>query len=383
MSKRNFYISYIKGYAIIGVLLIHLIDWSNIVVTPNIKFWRELLYPAVLFFISTVGSVIYIAYAHRDNLKKTTWRLIMRGGQLIGIYFLYNLIKLWIYDFDKSPFYWQFTEKGIFDVKNIFLLHSFSVPITIILTIGAFLIISPLFLWIAKRARYPKIIIGAILTATLTLNYIIPLPQNIVTDFLYSRNIVMFPLALWFVPYLIGFYLALLGFEKYKGKMFLLFAILTGVFYYFAQASGGSWRLSEYMYPLRLYYICASFAFMYALIWLFWGIERLLSVILRRSRRIPLIDNTKGSFASLRMTIVSQILTFAGMTLRSFLALIRFLGDHTLAIYIYHWIVIDLAIWYYYPDVKKIWIWGPILVLIYLIIKRKKLLEYYKEYSAD
>jgi len=374
MSKRNFYISYIKGYAIVGVLLIHLIDWSNIIITPNIKFWREFAYPAVLFFISTVGSVVYIAYAHRDDLKKTTRRLVTRGAQLIGIYFLYNIIKLWIYNFDKSPFYWQFTEKGTFDVKNIFLLHSFSVPITIILTIGVFLIISPLFLWIAKHAKYPKIIIGAILAAVLVLNYVIPLPQNVVTNFLYSHNIVMFPLALWFMPYLIGFYLALLGFEKHKGKMFLLFAALTAVFYYFAQVSGGSWRLSEYMYPLRLYYICASFAFMYALIWVIWGVEKIAACLYCHpecSEGSRFFD----SLRSLRMTV--------GSIVKLFLALIRWLGDHTLAIYIYHWIVIDLAIWYYYPDVKKIWIWGPVFVLVYALLKRKKLVEYYREHSAN
>ncbi len=345
MSKRNHYISYIKGYAIIGVLLIHLIDWSNIILTPNEKLWRELTYPAVLFFISTVGSVVYIAYGHRDDWKKTSLRLITRGAQLIGIYFLYNLIKLWIYNFDKAPFYWQFKEKGIFDVKNIFLLHSFSVPITIILTIGVFLIISPLFLWLVKNVKYPKIIIGVILVLTLLLNYVIPPPSNALTDFLYARNNIMFPLALWFVPYLIGFYLAFLGFEKHKGKMFLLFAALTAIFYYPIFLRGDPWLPSQYMYPLQPYYICASFAFMYALIWVFWIMERF-------------IFN------------------------RPLLSLIRLLGDHTLAIYIYHWVVIDLVLRYYFPDAKKIWIFGPLFVVVYVVLKRKKLREYYQEYSA-
>ncbi|MFA6486485.1 MAG: acyltransferase family protein [Candidatus Magasanikbacteria bacterium] len=351
MTKRNYYISYIKGCAIIGVLLIHLIDWSNIILTPTDKLWRELAYPAVLFFVSTVGSVVYVAYAHRDDFQKTVWRLVSRGLQLIGIYYLYNLIKLWIYDFDTSPFYWQFSEKHIFDWKNILTLHSFSVPITIIYTIGLLLVISPIFLWITKKFKHSKLIIFLLIILLSFLNYCLPPGGNFIANFVYSRDIVIFPLALWLLPYLIGFYLAMIGFDRHKGKLLALFIFLTALTYYPLHASGATWQLSSYMYPIKLYYIFASFTLMYALIWVFAFVEK----------------TTKGSFAVLRMTATG------------FLTLMRFLGDRTLSLYLFHWIVIDLTIWYYFPRVKMIWVWGPIFVVAYLCFHYKKIRKYYNE----
>ena len=92
-KKRNHFISYIKGYAIIAVLLIHMIDWSNIIVGHTTQLFKELLYPGVFFFMATSGSVVYIAYAKSETWLKPARKLFVRGLQLIGIYYLYNLVN--------------------------------------------------------------------------------------------------------------------------------------------------------------------------------------------------------------------------------------------------------------------------------------------------
>lgn len=340
-KKRNLYISYIKGWAILCVMLIHLIDWSNIELLEIQKLFKEILYPSVLLFIAMVGSVVYIAYHHYANLRKPTIRLITRGLQLIGIYYLYNIVKLFLFDFSKEPFYRQFTERSSFSLYHILSLQSFSVPITIIFTIGIFLLISPLFLYIVKEMRYKKTILMLILMITFTINYLVVLPENVITDFLYSRGYVMFPPILWLVPYLIGFYIALIGFEKHAGKMFIIFLCLTGISLFIALNQHQTWFVSSYMYPLQLYYITASFLFMSALLYLFRFLEK------RKSQLIHYL-----------------------------LGCIRLLGDFTLSIYIYHWIVIDLTIWLLFPSFKLIWITVTVFLAVFIFVKRKVLKEY-------
>ncbi len=338
IKKRNHFISYIKGWAIVSIIMIHLIDWSNIVLSNNEKLLKELLYPGVLFFIATVGSVVYIAYGHYEDWKKPARRLVVRGLQLLGVYFLYNLIKLVVYNFDYQPFYWQFTEKHTFDSFNIIALQSFSVPIGILVTIAFLLIISPLFLWVAKKTEHPKMIIWGILLAVLTVNYIWVLPENLITNTLYSRNNVSFPFLLWLAPYLIGFLVALYGFEKHKLRFFILFGVLAlawGIHYW---RLGQSWHNNDYMYPLRLYYVWFSFAFMYLLVWIFWLLEKV-----------------------------------RGRALKYFLGAWRVLGDNTLFIYVAHWVVIDLTIWIWHPHYKAIWYTVPLFLVAFLIIKRKSI----------
>lgn len=58
------------------------------------------------------------------------------------------------------------------------------------------------------------------------------------------------------------------------------------------------------------------------------------------------------------------------------LALIRFWGDSTLSIYIGHWIVIDLMMWVFFPQYKLIWWAVPMALIIYTIVKYKKVKEY-------
>jgi hypothetical protein len=351
LRQRNFYISYIKGFAIIAVLLIHMIDWSNLVLSPQEIIAKEILYPAVLFFISTVGSVVYIAYSHYEDLHKPTGRLMIRGGQLIGIYFLYNLSKLLIYNFQQEPFYYQFINQQKFSMMDIFTLQSFSVPITIILTIGLFLIIAPLFLWIAKKTKHPKSIITTLIVLLVMLNYLIPLPSNPVTDFLMSKHTVMFSLLQWSLPFTLGFYLAMIGFEKVRNKAFPLFVILTLLLGGYLYATHQSLLISAYMYPLRPYYIAASFCFMYMLFYFFSFLEKI---------HRPMIYYSLG--------------------------IIRLLGDHTLSLYIYHWIVVDITLWIFAPQAKMIWWSVSLLFLVFLFFKRKKIQEYashHEQYAIE
>jgi peptidoglycan/LPS O-acetylase OafA/YrhL len=342
--QRNFYISYIKGFAIIAVLLVHLIDWSNVVLSQTQIIAKEILYTAVLFFISTVGSVAFIAYHHHEDLQKPTKRLITRGFQLIGIYFLYNLMKLPIYNFQQEPFYYQFINQHKFSVTDILTLQSFSVPITIILTIGLFLLIAPLFLWIAKKTKHPKSIIITLIVLLVMLNYLIPLPSNPVTDFLMSKHTVMFSLLQWSLPFTLGFYLAMMGFEKVRNKAFPLFTLLTILCGSFLFTTHQPLYISWYMYPLRPYYIVASFCWMYMLIYLFTWMEKI---------DHPLMNHT--------------------------LALVRFLGDHTLSLYIYHWIVVDITLWMFAPQAKMIWWTVALFFIVFVIMKRNKLKAYFHE----
>lgn len=342
-TKRNYYISYIKGWAIISIMLIHLIDWSNLALSGGVLYFKEFLYPSVLFFIATAGGVIYLAYAKYD-LWTASKKLLRRGGELIAIYFLYNIIKLYIFDFSQEPFYYKFIFSGKMNLADILSLNSFTAPISIILTIGVFLMVSPLFLYLAK-IKYSKSAIGALTAVIIYFGYFFPLPVNQLTNFLYAKNNITFPLILWLAPFLICFYLSMIGLEKYKGRLLLFFsasAIVSGVLQF---NDFNSVSFSGQMYPLKLFYVFSSFAFMYFLIYVFYFLEKI-----------------------------------GRPAINYFLALLRLLGDSTLAIYIYHWIAVDITLWIFYPRVNLIWLSVPIFLLIYVISKKRKLLEYFKSY---
>ncbi len=339
-KKRNHFISYIKGYSIISVLLIHLIDWSNIMVSPTGNWLKELLYPGVFFFMSTAGSVVYIAYGKSETWAKPAWKLFKRGWQLIAAFYIYNLIKLFVYDFAKEPFYWQYTEHGKMTWQNILTLQSFSSPIGILLTIGALIILSPILLAITKKIKYPNIVISLILAATIFNAYFLDTSGQI-SDFLFSRNNISFPLALWSIPFLAGYLIAALGFEEKKNWWLVIFLPLTAILYYYQTKNGLSIKPSHSMYPLKAYYLSASLLFMTVLFYKFYFLEK--------------IQNS----------IVKKVL-----------ATIRYWGDSTLSIYLWHWTVIDLTLWVMYPQTKSIWITVPIFLIIYTVIKRTKLKEY-------
>ena len=340
-KKRNYYISYIKGVAIIFIILIHLLDWGDTPLSPWAKFAKQILYPGVVFFMATAGSVIYIAYNKYDDLKKPTRRLIWRGVQLIGIYYLYNIIKFFIFDYSTEHFYGGYIQQGIFTLKGILTLKAYAVPIPILITFGIFLILSPILLWVVKRTKHPHVILLTLIGMLTFMNYIVPLPINSVTDFLYARGNSTFATLLWLLPFLLGFYMAFVGFEKQKQKGLIISLALTVLALWYAHIKGFDWHLDNSLHPLRPHAITFSFAFMYALMYVFGWMEKSLTKLCRYK-----------------------------------LTVLRVLGDYTLWLYVVHWIVIDCTIWIFAPRTYVVWITVPILLLGFLWWKRKVLMEY-------
>lgn len=331
-TRRNYFVSYLKGIAISAIIVIHLLDWSNKTLTISQIQIKQWLYPGVLFFIALSGAVIYIAYAKYESMAKITAKLWYRGWQLIGIYFLYNVIKLYIFNFHTEPFYGQFYNWGKSDLLHVLSLKSFTAPITIILTIGVFLLVSPILMYIAKKRRFGRKIILLLIAINILLAYGTILPVNRFTDFLLAKNNVMFPLLLWSVPYLIGFYLGQIGLEKRK---YLLFILFTALYLIIGRIQG---EMVSYMYPLRLSYVFFSFALMYGLI-----------------------------------IILSWIKKMSVKYGRWFLGWLNVLGDNTLSVYIVHWIIIDLTIWIFYPQVKYIWWSVAAYILLFTYLKRRNI----------
>ncbi len=307
--------SFLKGYAIIAITFIHIIDWSGIRGFSNVLTdVKEILFPGVLFFVAFMGSLVYIAYKDK-GIRVSSFKLVKRGFLLIGVYFTYSIVKLLVYDFFKEPFFASLvSSKGdIYDLLQIFSLKAFDVPITIIVTLGVYLIVSPVFL-LLSRNKYKKIIIVFLVGVVCLVNYSIKLPANLVTDFLYSNGFVMFPIALWLLPYLLGYLIAMFGFEKYK-KVFLLLFTLSSLFSgIWIRNAGGSLRPSWHMYPIDLYYISISFAFMYLLIYIF-----------------DYVRMQNNSFVHKILVIIS------------------FCGEKTLEIYIIQWVIIDLTMLFLFP----------------------------------
>ncbi|MDO8639172.1 MAG: hypothetical protein Q7R43_06360, partial [Candidatus Daviesbacteria bacterium] len=143
----------------------------------------------------------------------------------------------------------------------------------------------------------------------------------------------------------IGFYLSMWGFDKHKGKFLLIFGALTAILGLGQLNNFHLIKLYGQMYPLTLFYISLGFSFMFLVIYLFYFLEKA-----------------------------------GNKVINGFLSLIRLLGDNTLSIYIYHWIVVDTTIWLLYPEAKYILHFVPLFALVYLIVKQKKLLEYYHSY---
>ncbi|MBI5221674.1 MAG: acyltransferase [Candidatus Magasanikbacteria bacterium] len=340
-KKRNHFISYIKGYAILSVLLIHMIDWSNIAVNQTASLFKELLYPGVFFFMATSGSVVYIAYAKSETWAKPAKKLFLRGLQLVGIYYLYNIIKFFIYDFSKEPFYWQFTNNGRMTLKNILELKAYTVPISILLTIGIMIMVSPVLLAISKKIKFPNLILS-ILLGVLLYSVYGQTWNGPIANFLFARNSIMFPIALWSIPFLIGYLLASFGFEEKKKWWLAIFVPIMAAFYFIRNKNGLDLFPSHSMYPLQPYYMIASLFFVSILFYLFTWSEKINFSLTKKK-----------------------------------LSVVRFLGDYTLAVYIWHWIVVDITIWIFYPNTKLIWITVPAFLALYLFIKRAKLKEYF------
>jgi len=75
------------------------------------------------------------------------------------------------------------------------------------------------------------------------------------------------------------------------------------------------------MYPLRVFYPVASLFFVSLIFYIFYWSEKIPFSLVKKK-----------------------------------LAIIRFLGDDTLSIYIWHWLVIDMTLWVLSPSSIAIWI---------------------------
>lgn len=342
-KKINFYISYIKGVALIFIILIHLIDWSSIPSFLGIILLKELLHVGILLFVLTAGAVISIAYKNK-TFQQAAKRLFFRGAQLLFFYYLYSFLKLFIFDFSSEPFYEQFTSIGRLTFQNILMFQSFSVPLTILITYVFLLFISPFLLFINKRFRYAKFVVLALLFLLFIVNYgsYIPFLNNPIVNFLYANGYAIFPTALWLFPFLIGFFLSQIGFEKEKKKMLILSGLALVVYVVTFFYEGKSLFPSNYQFPLDFYFIVFCVFVMSLFFYLFEYVEKNKNLVTRR--------------------ILSGI---------------RLLGDNTLHLYIYHWIVIDCTIWLFAPYTWSIWISIPIFFVAYLFFRKEKLETYY------
>lgn len=109
--KRNFYISYMKGLALVYMIIIHLIDWSELQLGLTANLLKEILHTSLIFFVTLTGANIIQAYGNAESLKKPIRKLYRRVVILTAIYFAYNIVKFLIFDFSTSNFYQQFIEK--------------------------------------------------------------------------------------------------------------------------------------------------------------------------------------------------------------------------------------------------------------------------------
>lgn len=341
---RNFYVSYIKGSAMLGIILIHLIDWTNIQLPLWGRVLKEGLYSSLFLFMLTTGSLIYIAYVHRPSLFKSSLRLMYRGIQLLFIYYLYNIIKVLVFNFSTQPFYLQFINIGTLDPLHILSFQSFSVPITILPTYSFLLFLSPLLLLIHKKFRRSKILIASLMVAFFSLNYLSALPQihTALLDFLYANGYAIIPLALWALPFIFGFFLAQTGFEKNRRVLLIVSGLATGLFVLWLVLRNGSLFPSDYQFPLMPYLMAFGTLMLSLLLFVFRYLE-----------------------------------TLSAVWVKKMLAAIRLIGDNTLHLYILHWVVIDCTIWVLSPYIGFIWLATAIFLVSFIAIKRKKFSEYY------
>lgn len=342
-KKFNFYISYINGIALLFIALIHLIDWSNMSLPLGGQLIKEFFYIGILLFTLTAGSVTVAAYENY-SLWHATKRLFYRGGRLLFFYYLYNIVKLIVFNFSTEPFYGTAQSTGQLTISNLLAFYNFSAPITILATLAFLMVLSPLFLYIHKRARYPKSVIVSLIFGLFVINYTtnISATTNLFLQFLYANGYVILPIALWLVPFLIGFFLAKVGFEKQRQKILIGSGVLALFFGTSLFLKGRSLFPSDYQFPLGPYFIMTSIFAMSLLLYIFNYLERQPAVWFKK-----------------------------------LLAVLRFLGDNTLYLYLYHWLVIDFTIWVLAPAVGFVWLTVPLFFTTYLLFNRKKLGEYY------
>lgn len=336
-SNKNLYISYLKWVAMICIILTHLINWSNIDVISwsFLYYFRDFIKVGMLFFIALSGSLIIIAYDKYNDLKKISTRLIKRSIILLGVYFAYNILKLYIFDFQKEPYYWGYMENQTFNLDWILTFKSFSVPLTVLPLFSVLLAITPIFVYIHKRLKYQKFIILSILTFFVLLDYILIFPKIGFIKYLYWIDTVFYWINLWIIPFIIGIFLWIIWFEKKKKEILAIFWLLFGINLIYLFINNKSILIENYLYPLQIYHILASFFIMFLFVYLYDALKKI------NSKTIQLI-----------------------------LEFINFLWDNSLNVYIWHRLVIDIAIWLFFPFVKVIWFIVPTSMIVYFILKK-------------
>ncbi|EKE27358.1 MAG: hypothetical protein ACD_3C00221G0002 [uncultured bacterium (gcode 4)] len=356
--KRNFYISYTKWLALIYMIIIHLLDWSEFQLGLTSSLLKEVLHTSLIFFVALTGANIIQAYWNYDNLKKPIKKLYKRILILTLIYFAYNLIKFMIFDFSTSAFYQQFMEKWYFNIWWLLTFRSFTSPITVLVMDSMFLALSPILLYLNKNSKHKKWILIWVIVALLVINYWIVIPnyipfnpinpyfpinQNPVLDFLYANNYVLFPVALWAIPYLIWSLLAMYWFEKKMHQATLLFATITIILGSMKFFNNESLLLNPYIFPLQPYYIFVCFFALFVFIRIFMWLEKV------KSRKI-----------------------------HATLSVMRFLWDNSLYVYIYHWMVIDISIRIFFPYLKTMWLVMSLYLFFQIYLNRQTIAQYYE-----
>lgn len=355
-SKRNFYISYLKWLALFYMIIIHLIDWSDLQLWFTANVMKEVLHTSLIFFVTLTWANIIQAYWNYETMGKPIKKLYKRILILISIYFAYNIWKFILFDFNTSTFYLQFIEKWTFNLAWILNFKSFTSPITVLIMDSMFLLLSPLLLYINKNFKYKKSFLLWLIILILIINYglilpnylpfnppnpFFPIKQNIILDILYSNDFVLFPMALWAVPYLVWSLLAMLWFEKRRNEAIMFFSIITIILWAAKLSNNETLFLNPYIFPLMPYYIFVCFFAMFIFIQCFIWLEKL------KSKRLNLALST-----------------------------LRLFWDKSLKTYIYHWMVIDLTIRIFFPYIMIMWLLMPAYLWIFIYLNRKLILEY-------
>lgn len=347
ISKKNRYISYIKGLAFFIIFLIHLFDWGGLADNSIFVYFRKIFYPglSIFIFVAMSGSLIYLAYRDYD-LKKVSKRLLIRGLKFIGIYYLFSIVKLFLFDFSKQDLYSQFIGSNrTDDLINILTLKKSDTGIAILFTIGAFLIISPILLYFTRKSKHPGRLIFLITLFFIILSIIItPNSSSYLYNLLYSNNFATFPLFLWIIPYLLGMFVAIIGFEKRKKIILFVSSILSFLYIIFFFITDRAISPKTYAYQLpdgsiKYYIYFVLFSFMVFSIFMY-----LLKYIIK--------INKKWS--------------------NKILYILEFVGDRTFDIYLIQWVMIDLTYLLFSPNDWMVFITVPISVCVYCFIKYKK-----------
>lgn len=350
INKKNKYISYIKGSAFFIILLIHLCDWGGLTNNPIFVDFRKIFYPglSILIFVAMSGSLIYLAYQDYD-LKKASKRLITRGLKLIGIYYIFSIVKLFIFDFSKQDLYSNFIGSNrINDLLNILTLKKSDTGIAILFTIGIFLIISPILLYFTRKSKHPGRLVFLIALFFIILSLIItPNSSSYLYNLLYSNNFATFPFFLWIIPYLLGMFIAIIGFEKRKKIILFVASILSSFYIIFFFLTDRAISPKTYAYQLSdgsikyyIYFVIFSFMILSAFMYL-------LKHIIRRNGKIS----------------------------NKVLNILEFVGDRTFDLYLIQWIFIDLTYLLFSPSHWLVFITVPMASFIYCFIKYMKLIK--------